>query len=491
MKMFIKKLFLLTALIAGLVITPGLKAQTFTTFYSFTNGTDGGNPEYGSLILAGNTMYGTTYGGGNAGNGTVFAINTNGMGFTNLYSFTATAYNNNTGGQTNSDGANPAAGLILSGNTLYGTTGYGGINARGTVFAINTDGTGFTNLHTFIGYPSDGASPTAGLILAGSTFYGTALYGGTNGTGTVFALNTNGMGFTNLYNFKVQNYDSAIGTSTNSDGAYPVAGLILSGKTLYGTAEYGGISGVGTVFAVNIDGTGFTNLHSFTYGLDGAFPYAGLVLSGNNLYGTASAGGSLNKGTVFALNTNGTGFTTLHDFTNVLDGYYPKAGLVLSGNTFYGTANGGGHYNSGTVFALNTNGMGITNLYNFAPYVYDPPVFLSTNSSGAHPEAGLLLSGNTLYGTAYDGGISGYGTVFSLALGSASISPPLLTILPSGTNVVLAWTNTASGFNLLFTTNLVPPAIWSTNSTAPVVINGQNTVTNPISGTQKFYRLSQ
>src|SRR5262245_45462604 len=51
---------------------------------------------------------------------------------------------------------------------------------------------------------------------------------------------------------------------TNSDGAYPFAGLALSGDTLYGTAFYGGSSSAGTIFAVSTDGTGFTTLHSFT-----------------------------------------------------------------------------------------------------------------------------------------------------------------------------------------------------------------------------------
>ena len=80
-----------------------------------------------------------------------------------------------------------------------------------------------------------------------------------------------------------------------SDGDYPYAGLILSGNTLYGTTAYGGSSGNGTVFAVNTDGTGFTNLHSFTArsvliytNSDGADPHAGLILSGNTLYGTAT-----------------------------------------------------------------------------------------------------------------------------------------------------------------------------------------------------------
>src|SRR5712671_5671321 len=80
----------------------------------------------------------------------------------------------------------------------------------------------------------------------------------------------------------------------------------------------------------------FTTLHSFT-GSDGVSSYAGLILSGNTLYGTTYGGGSSGKGTVFAVNTNGTGFTTLHSFIGS-DGANPQAGLILSGNTLYGTA---------------------------------------------------------------------------------------------------------------------------------------------------------
>src|SRR5205814_7582510 len=107
---------------------------------------------------------------------TVFALNTDGTGFTNLHSFTALS-NGNYG--TNSDGGSPHAGLILSGNTLYGTASQGGSSAAGTVFAVNTDGTGFTNLHSFTAtssdYPytnGDGARPRAGVILSGNTLHG-------------------------------------------------------------------------------------------------------------------------------------------------------------------------------------------------------------------------------------------------------------------------------------------------------------------------------
>jgi len=456
MKTRIKNLFVLPALIAGLglILTNRVTAQTFTTLHSFTNSPDGANP-YASLILSGNTLYGTTQFGGSSNIGTVFAVNTDGTGFTNLYSFIGSSYE-----------ANPRASLILSGNTLYGTATYGGGSDNGTVFAINTNGMGFTNLYSFTG-GSDGANPFDGLILSGNTLYGTAFNGGSSYSGTLFAVNTSGTGFTNLYTF-----------TGGSDGGNPFAGLILSGSTLYGTAEFGGSSGRGTMFAINTNGMGFTNLYSFTAApypnftnSDGGNPFGGLILSGNTLYGTAAYAGSLAYGTVFKVNTDGTGFTNLYSFTGGNDGATPEAGLILSGNTLYGTARLGGSYNGGTVFAINTDGTGFTNLYSF-----------TGGSDGATPLAGLILSGNTLYGTAYAGGDAGNGTVFSLSLPPAST--PQLTIIPIGANVILTWPANATGFTLEFATNLVSPAVWSTNLPSPVVVNGQNTVTNAIFGAQ-------
>jgi uncharacterized repeat protein (TIGR03803 family) len=269
-----------------------------------------------------------------------------------------------------------------------------------------------------------------------------------------------------------------------------VAGLILSGNTLYGTAEEGGSGGNGTVFRINTDGTGFTNLYSFTafpagyFNSDGSSPSAGLILSGNTLYGTTEEGGSGGNGTVFKLNTDGMGFTNLYSFgSSPSDGAEPQAGLILLGNTLYGTTEKGGSAFSGTVFGINTDGTGFTNLYSFTSGNYNSSGII-TNSDGALPYAGLILLGNTLYGTADGGGISGYGTVFSLFF------PPQLTIILSGSNVTLTWPTNATGFTLEFATNLVSPIFWNTNSPAPVVINGQNTVTNPISGTRQFFRLS-
>jgi uncharacterized repeat protein (TIGR03803 family) len=392
---------------------------TGSVFAASTNA-DGAEPLAG-LISSGGRFYGTANGGGTNGYGMVFAVNTNGASFTNLHSFTATAGSN----ATNRDGALPNAGLILSGAVLFGTAPYGGTNGSGAIFAAGTNGAGFTNLHSFTitGGSSftnkDGANPFAGLILSGSRLFGTAQKGGTNGNGAIFAVNTNGASFTNLHSFTT----TAGPGFTNSDGAFPHASLILSGKTLYGTAGSGGTNGNGAIFSVVTNGTGFINLHSFnaTTGpsltnSDGASPQSSLILAGGTLFGTASSGGANGNGTVFAINTNGTGFTTLHSFTAMAgsinsDGAYPQASLLLSGNTLYGTTYSGGMNGKGAVFAVSTNGTNFATLYSFTATTGAS----LTNNDGANPNAGLLILNNLLFGTTASGGTSGQGNVFAVS----------------------------------------------------------------------------
>jgi uncharacterized repeat protein (TIGR03803 family) len=320
------------------------------------------------------------------------------------------------------DGAGSFAELLLSGNTLYGTSGSGGTATNGTVFKINTDGTGYTVLYSFLG-PPDGAGPGPGLVLSGSTLYGNTSSGGSYynapfGTplnrGTLFEVNTDGTGYAVLYNFA----QSGIG---NGDGGSPHGTLVMSGSTLYGTTYYGGDSNHGTVWEINTDGTGYALIHGFTNSLYGQNPATGLTLSGSTLFGTTFSGGSSNLGTVFKINTNGTGYAVLKNFAGG-DGWSPNSALVLSGTALYGTTGGGGSFNHGTVFTMNTDGTGFRILYNFSV------TSNNTNSDGAGPR-GLTLAGNTLYGTTGYGGTSGYGTIFSLSLPPP---PPQLTIAPDG-----------------------------------------------------------
>ena len=240
----------------------------------------------------------------------------------------------------------------------------------------------------------------------------------------MFAVNES-TGFTTLYSFSATDTNGF-----NHDGANPAAGLILSGGTLYGTAQFGGSSGNGTVFALSTNGTGFATLYDFTGGNDGAYPVAGLILSGGMLYGTAQYGGSSGLGTVFALSTNGTGFATLYAFTGGNDGAYPVAGLILSGGTLYGTAQYGGSSGNGAVFAVGTNGVNFSGLYGFSATDTN-----GINSDGANPAAGVVILGDVLYGTTEYGGGTGVGTVFSLALAAAvSVTAPQLIIGLAGTN---------------------------------------------------------
>ncbi len=339
---------------------------------AYTN-TDGILPVAG-LVLSGNTLYGTAKEGGASGRGALFKVNTDGSGFATLYNFSLTSGPL----ATNSDGASPYAGLTLSadGSSLYGTAIGGGLGGEGTIFSLNTNGAGFTTLYSFtaaqrnpalpagFNYTNvDGSQPAASLILSGNTLYGTTSEGGVGGGGTVFKLNTDGSGFTVLHPF-ASGANDASSIYTNSDGAAPSAPLLLAGDTLYGTASYGGGSGQGTVFQVSTAGTGFAVAHPFSAldssgdNNDGAQPFAGLLLASNTLYGTTSLGGSSGQGTVFALDTNQTSVVVLPAFSAFAppgensDGAQPLAGLILANNTLYGTTSLGGTSGDGGVFSV-------------------------------------------------------------------------------------------------------------------------------------------
>lgn len=387
-----------------LATVPCLEAQTLTTLHAFTTfpdlsyadtNSDGAYP-IGEMVLSGNRLFGVARGGGVYGDGTLFAVNTDGTSFTNLFNF--------------SNASDLSGDLTLGGNTLYGVSGQGGTYGDGMIFRIDTDGSNFAVLYNF-----DGESPEGGLVLSGSTLYGVAHGYSNSGLGdTVFSITTNGNDFTTVYTF---------------NGYYiPTGRLLLSGGMLYGATTGGGSYGYGTIFVVGTNGDNFEVLHSFTSlsktnayvgdpNSDGASPNGGLILSGNTIYGTAQWGGQNGSGTVFSINTNGSGFTVLHSLAPgdaSLDGAIPAAGLTLWGKTLYGTASWG----DGSIFAVNTDGTGFTNLHYFSALVESigPQDYeYYTNSDGADPICQLVFHRDTLYGTASEGG-SGEGTVFSFTL---------------------------------------------------------------------------
>jgi uncharacterized repeat protein (TIGR03803 family) len=363
----------------------------FQILHAFGAGSGDGRTPRAPLILAGSgDLYGTTVDGGSSDLGTIFKIKTDGTGFQVLYSFT--------GGE--SDGANPSASLILDSGNIYGTTVYGGLSNAGTVFQVRVDGVGLPLLHSFAGGVSDGQFPYAPLILDDSgNFYGTTSSGGASGRGTIFTIKTSGADFRLLRSF----------AGGAGDGSGPRAALILDGSgNLFGTTLAGGPSDAGSVFKVKTDGTGFQILRAFAGGAsDGDSPYAPLILdSSDNLYGTTQ-GASSSSGTVFRVKTDGTGFQVLRLFTGGgSDGAQPFAAVILAGpGQLYGTTYSGGPLSQGTVFSIDTDGNGFRLLH----------AFIGDVSDGKNPHGSLVRDGSgNLYGTTYSGGSSDLGTVFKV-----------------------------------------------------------------------------
>ncbi|HXB01788.1 MAG TPA: chitobiase/beta-hexosaminidase C-terminal domain-containing protein [Opitutaceae bacterium] len=381
---------------------------SYSQLHAF-DGTNDGSLSQASLVQGTDgRLYGTTVNAGASNWGTAFAVNPDGTGFTTLHSF-ANA----------NDGASPAGNLIQgTDGRLYGTAAGGGAYGAGTVFAMNLDGTGFTTLYSF--QPSngiDGTTAQAGLIQGtGGRLYGTTQNGGVYSVGTVFAVNPDGTGFATLYSF-----------TGGNDGSSPLANLVLgTDGRLYGTTISGGANGFGTVFAVNTDGTGFTTLYTFTNGNDGALPSSALIQgTDGRLYGTALEGGINNFGTIFAMNLDGTGFTTLYGFTNGNDGSAPVGNLIQEADgRFYGAAQSGGINGTGTLFVLNPDGTGFGTLYSF-----------TGGNDGAFPQAALIQGADgRLYGTAAYGGASGNGTVFAISTTSATAgNTTTITVTVTGT----------------------------------------------------------
>jgi uncharacterized repeat protein (TIGR03803 family) len=393
--------------------------------YDFTHSSNDGSQPVGGLVAdSSGNLYGTTGTGGSYTDcspfgqtcGVVFELTPNGDTWTEtiLYTFT--------GG---SDGGEPLAGLAIDdqGN-LYGTTAVGGTSGNGTVFMLSSASRSWTEsvLYSFRGH-ADGAYPQAAPTLHNGSIYGTTYAGGGNsclgasqGCGTIYQLVHGSNGWTEnvLYRF-----------TNGADGAFPYASLLIDpAGNLYGATTQGGYLsgdcapyGCGNVFQLKHQSSGWTlnSLHAFTYDTDGSAPIGGLFAGPNNtVYGTTSSGGAGFSGTVFQLAyaKGAWTFTLLYTFTGP-DGASPEGTLVGQGKSLFGTTYGGGTGSGcffgsacGTVFSLKStpSGWKETVLHSFT----------NNGTDGTSPEAGVILGHNALYGTTYAGGSADEGTVFAV-----------------------------------------------------------------------------
>jgi len=392
----------------------GAFAETLTTLHDFGANQDGQNPQAGVVFDQQGNLYGTTIGAMN-GNGIVYSLTPpegGGAPWTEsvLHKFA---------GQP--DGAVPVCALtIFSSGKLFGTTEEGGTHNKGTVFGLQPPGNPGDSwrervFYSFGSSATDGVVPNAELLPANPGFYGVTREGGAHGLGTVFLVTPPAGGGTNwnetiLYSF-----------AGSGDAAFPSGGLVADQEgNLYGVTLLGGANNLGAVYQLSppiAEGGSWTEMVIFSFsGPDGTLPSGQLQFDQTGaLYGTTDGGGSLQEGTVFQLvpaSRPGGSWTqsVLYNFSGGQDGGNPVAGVIIDNmGRIFGTAStgGSGPLSGGVIFRL------------------DPPVnegdpWTETvlhsfgGPDGFRSLSKLVRRSGGFYGTTSLGGLNGTGTVFVL-----------------------------------------------------------------------------
>ena len=430
------------------LLPTSLQAQTnYQQLWAF-DGSSGGSSTTPLIEGTNGNLYGI--------GGDVFKLNKHGGGFSVLYHFSG------------SEGYGLQGLVQGAGGVLYGIT-------SDTVFRLNADGSGYRALHSFGATSSDGSFSDGQLVAVGQKLYGITEGGGSNNLGTVFTIGTDGSGYAILHRF------------TFPDLKVPQGGLVrATNGVLYGMTFYGVSNNLaGGIFKINPDGSGYAVLHSFrTTGGDAASPCFGMVQgSDGKLYGSTYGGGSHDYGTVFRINLDGSGYLVIHSFND----YMPSRLIEGADGALYGVQPGGGGHFEGAVFKLNKDGTGFTILRSFT--LVDGDGFWPTTAL-------LQASDGALYGTTFDGGIRdtnsplGYGTVFRLFSGAPQISITRLQLDGGGARLSLSGGAAGQTYNLQARTNLNTGDGWRAIGSATAGIDGsfQFVDSNASSTSARFYR---
>jgi len=314
--------------------------------YHFGLSPTGFRPTGGIIKASDGKLYGATVFGGTDGNGIVYSVNTDGTSYTVLHQF------------TESEGYEPSGKLLeASDGRLYGACRWGGTSLSGFLYRINKNGSGFEVIFEFSG-ATDGYSPVGSLVEdAAGVLYGTCFYSSTV-SGSIFKINKNGTGYSTLRLF----------SGSGGDLGYPYNGLNLAKGYLYGACGYGGSENNGGLFRIRTDGSGYQVLHDFiaaegSGSLPVGTPY---IASNGKIYGTISFGGTSGEGAIYRIDSVGTNFTILHQFSGYTEGSYPWGGMIqASDGLIYGSTQIGGSGGGGTIFRINLDGSGYTVIKNF------------------------------------------------------------------------------------------------------------------------------
>ncbi len=328
----------------------------FSVLYSFNGETDGYVPDQIVSFGPDGSLYGSTYWGpgtacGGNGCGTVFKLQPPATACrTALCPWTETVLHFFQGYPN--DGSQPAFGqpVFDAAGNLYSTTAWGGPEgSAGNVYELTPTPNGWTEygLHNFTGGYDGGASWSGVVFDKAGNLYGTTTYGGEFSDGVIFQLTPSAMGWTENVLHSFQN---------STDGGRASGGLVLDASgNLYGTTEYFGPNGGGTVWELSpANGSWtFSVLHAFT-GTDG--PNGGLLMDkAGNLYGATEFEGAHGQGNVFKLSpaNGGWRYTSLYDFTGGSDGGWANSTLTIDADgNLYGTTLQGGYNNNGVVWEI-------------------------------------------------------------------------------------------------------------------------------------------
>jgi uncharacterized repeat protein (TIGR03803 family) len=373
-----KKLYIICTF-ACILFSASSFAQ-FTKVLDFLGSTNGSVPQ-GDLISDSTFLYGLTRAGGTSNLGTIFKIKPDGTSYEKLLDFSGVL-----------TGAEPYGSLIYEGAFLYGMASLGGTYNLGTIFKIKPDGTGFARLLSF--GETNGSYPLGSLISDGTYLYGMTDAGGQDDYGTIFKIKLDGTGYVKLIDF----YGGA-------NGKYPQGSFISDGTYLYGMTSAGGTNGLGTIFKIKLDGTGYVKLLDFAGVTNGSYPQGSLVSDGTYLYGMTSQGGLNDDGGVlFKIKPDGTGYAKLLNFDGTINGERPRGCLFFDGTFLYGTTFLG-TTNPGTLFKIKSDGTGYAKLIDFVG-----------TTNGKFPTGTVISDGTFLYGMTSEGGTNGLGVIYKYAL---------------------------------------------------------------------------
>lgn len=360
----------------------GHTVQRHTILRHF-KGTDGYSAagRSGAFLASDGWLYGIMgYGGPISGNaGTAYKINpTDTSTFTVIKSFGAF-------GSAPTGCSNPGDMIEAADGYLYGSTAQRGDNNRGTMFKMQKDGSNFSNIYQYGG--SNTLYSAAGFIQDPITqqIIGTGTL--SNGDEVIFAINTNGSGLTLIKTFTYA--DAA------TNGRNITAPLRLEGDTLYGSCHLGGSNGLGNIYKMHKNGTGFTVIKNFTVS-DGGNPYGNLQLSDDGyIYGTcASSYNPTPAPTIYKIRKDGSDFQILKNFgidQNNIEGNSPGPVILLPCTT---------PQNASEIVFGNVTTSSIT-LTGFTPPasggVTGYVIIMNTTNSFTPPINGSIPSANTSY----------------------------------------------------------------------------------------------